>query len=400
MLLTMRSLSMVRPPGAVDLAQPVRVLQVTNSLNLGGLERLVVDLCLHMNRNQFAPSIACLAREGTLATEARAAGVPVHLLATGKQGVAKYTSFRRLQFLIREEQIDVLHTHNSGPFLDAFLAQSTQFARLPVVHTDHNRVKWPDRADRMLLERLAAKRFGGVVAVSEDARSNLHRYEKIPLHDIQVIDNGIDIDRFAKPSKPTAEWLAEADAAHFAQRFGVVAMHRNRKGLDHLLNAVPLILLEHPQAALIIAGGGPLEQQLKEQTAALGIADSVRFIGRRTDVVDVLWALDIFVMPSEAEGLPISILEAMAASKCIVSTAVGAIPHVLEHGNCGVLIEPQSPQAIAQAVNGLLNDQAARTRLGAAALQRVSREYSIKTTVAKYEALYRSKLASKRRDFR
>ncbi len=371
----------------------VRVLQVTNSLNLGGLERLVVDLCLHVDRDQFEPSIACLAREGTLAAEAREAGITVHVLAPDPKGIARYFSFRRLQALVRMERIDIVHTHNRGPFLDAFLAQSTQFTRIPVVHTDHNRVTWPDRADRMLVERLAAKRFGGVVAVSEEAKNNLHQYEKIPRERIQVINNGIDVDRFARPSRPTPEWLAEADCAHFAQRIGVVAMHRDRKGLDHLLNAVPQILEQHPNTGVIIAGGGPLEQRLRDQVDALGITDNVRFIGKRTDVVDVLWALDVFVLPSEAEGLPISLLEAMAASTCIVSTAVGAIPDVLEHGACGVLIPPQSPEAISQAVNAMLSDPSARARLGDAARERVNRDYSIRATVSKYQELYLSRLA-------
>jgi glycosyltransferase involved in cell wall biosynthesis len=316
----------------------------------------------------------------------------VHLLAIQGNGLSKYTSFRRLQSLVRAERIDVLHTHNSGPFLDAFLAQSTQFRPLPVVHTDHNRIRWPDRADRMLLERLAAKRFGGVVAVSDDARDNLHNYEHIPLDLIEVIDNGIDVDRFAKPSRATAQWLAEADASHFTHRIGVVAMQRERKGLDHLLNAVPQILVKHPGAGVIIAGGGPLEQQLKDQAHALGISANVRFLGRRSDVPDVLWALDVFVMPSESEGLPISILEAMAARRCIVSTAVGAIPDVLEHGACGWLVPPHAPEAIAHAVNVLLSDAPARTRMGDAAWTRVSSGYSIRATVEKYERLYLNRL--------
>lgn len=380
-------------PGESDLSEPVRVLQVTNSLNLGGLERLVLDLALHVDRSRFTPSIACLSREGTLAAEAREAGIPVYLLASQRKGLAKYTSFRGLQRLVREQRFDVLHTHNSGPFLDAFLAQSTQRAPLPVVHTDHNRVKWPDRPHRMLLERMAAKRFGGIVAVSEEARHNLSFYEKIPLELITVIDNGIDVDRFAQPSRPTADWLADVDAAHFSQRIGVVAMHRKRKGLDHLLNAVPQILAQHPGTGVLIAGGGPLEKELKDQSVSLGISDNVRFIGRRSDVVDVLWALDVFVMPSEAEGLPISILEAMAAQRCIVSTEVGAIPDVLEHGVCGVLVPPMSSQAIADAVNVVLGDSAARARMGDAARDRVARDYSIRATVASYEALYLNHLA-------
>jgi glycosyltransferase involved in cell wall biosynthesis len=371
----------------------IRVLQVTNSLNLGGLEKLVVDLCLHVDRERFEPSIACISREGTLAEEARAAGIQVHLLAGDRNAVARYTSSQRLKALIREQQIDVVHTHNSGPIIDALFARATQLRRLAVVHTDHTRPDWPDRKHRMVLERIAARVFGGIVAVSEDARNKLHEYEKIPLEQIQIIDNGIDVARFSAPSKSSTEWLTEIKAEHFAHRIGVVAMHRAQKGHAHLLNAMPLILKQHPNTGLIVAGGGPLEQQLKAQTRALGIEPNVRFIGKRSDIVDVLWGLDIFVLPSASEGLPIALLEAMAARRCIVSTAVGAIPHVLDHGACGELIPPLSPEHIADAVNRLLDDGLRRQQLGDAALERVSRSYSIAATIRKYEELYERRLA-------
>jgi len=371
-----------RPP------RPLRILQVTNSLNFGGLERLVVDLCLHCDRTLFTPEIACLAREGSLAAEARAAGIPVHLLGGAGGRLAAHTGFARLRRLLRERQIDVLHTHNTGPLLDALLARLTQRQPLRVVHTDHTRPRWPDRAHRMLLERWAARQFGGMVAVSAEAREQLVRHEKIPGASIQVIDNGIDVARFAAPTRPTAEWLAEVDAAHFSQRVGVVAMLREQKGLPHLLAAIPAVLRQHPGTGFLLAGGGPLEPALREQARALGIEHSLRFLGRRSDVVDVLHALDIYILPSQSEGLPLALLEAMAARRCIVATRVGAMPQVLAQGQCGRLIPPGQPAAIASALNELLADPAARTALADQALARVSQQYSIAATVARYQALY------------
>lgn len=370
----------------------IRVLQVTNSLNFGGLERLVVDLCLHMDRERFAPAIACLAREGSLAAEARAAGIPVHLLRGSGSRLGPYTVFRRLQALARTERIDVLHTHNSGPLLDGFLASVTQRAPLPIVHTDHNRVTWPDVWHRMRLERVAARYIGGVVAVSPAARDNLHRYERIPWERISVIDNGIDLGRFAASGMDTSAWLASVDASQFRQRIAVVAMHRPRKGLDHMLRAMPAILRAHPETGLLLAGGGPLEGELRQLTAALGIEANVRFLGRRSDIPDLLRASDLSVLPSEAEGLPLSILEAMAARCCIVATSVGAIGDVLESGRCGVLVPPGDADRLASAVIELLHTPAHRAQLAARAWERAARDYSIATTVRAYERLYTARV--------
>lgn len=370
------------------MTRPLRILQLTNSLNFGGLERLVVDLCLHCDRSQFSPEIACLQREGNLAAEARAAGIPVHLLGGSGGRLAAYTSFLRLRRLLRERQIDVLHTHNTGPLLDALLARLTQLRAPRVVHTDHARAHWPDRRIYMVLERWAAREFGGMVAVSEEAREQLVRHERIPRESIQVIDNGIDVARFAAPSRPTAEWLAELGLDHFSQRVGVVAMLREQKNLDQLLEAVPAILRQHPGTGFLLAGGGPLEGALREQARALGIDENVRFLGRRPDVVDVLHALDIYILPSRSEGLPLALLEAMAARRCIVATRVGAMPQALADGHCGRLIPPGQPAEIARAVVELLADASAREGLAQRALARVEQHYSIATMLARYQALY------------
>jgi glycosyltransferase involved in cell wall biosynthesis len=371
----------------------IRVLQVTNSLNFGGLERLVVDLCLHMDRNRFAPAIACLAREGSLAEEARAAGVPVHLLRRPGSRLGPYTAFWRLQALAHAAHIDVLHTHNSGPLLDGVLASVTQRAPLPIVHTDHNRIMWPDAWHRMMLERVAARYVGGVVAVSPTARDNLHRHERIPHERIQVIDNGINLGRFTAPGMDTRAWLASVDAEQFRYRLAVVAMHRPCKGLDHMLRAMPAILRAHPGTGLLLAGGGPLEAELRQLTAELGVEANVRFLGRRSDIPDLLRASDLSVLPSEAEGLPLSILESMAARCSIVATSVGAIPDVLESGRCGVLVPPGDVDRLASAVIELLHKPAQRAELAGRAWERVARDYSITATVRAYERLYTARVA-------
>lgn len=374
----------------------IRILQVTNSLNFGGLERLVVDLCLNMDSTRFEPSVACLRRKGNLAPELEAANIPVVALNEGLQPLKRYITFYELGRLIKTRQIHVVHTHNTGPLADMLLTRLIQFHPIPVIHTDHTRPKWPDKRLYMMMERLASRVFEGMVAVSEEAREMLVLHEGIDRERIQIIDNGINVPRFEKPSRPTSEWLREIDASHFDVRVGLLSMHRRQKGIGYFLQSIPEILRSHPNTGFIIGGGGPLEDELENQAAQLGIGPNTRFIGRRSDVADTLWAMDIYVLPSESEGLPIGLLEAMAARRCIVATAVGAVPEVLDHGACGLLIPPRSPQAIAEAVCSLLGDKENRESLSARAYSRVVQQYSIQRTVDAYQALYDRALASRR----
>jgi glycosyltransferase involved in cell wall biosynthesis len=370
----------------------IRVLQVTNSLNYGGLERLVVDICTNIDRTQFEPAIACLKYPGNLAPEAEKAGIPIWALNEEMVQYRKYSNFRRLQSLIRREGIDVVHTHNTGPLMDTLFARGTQFADVPVVHTDHTRPVWPDKKLYMLLERLASFWVRSFVAVSEEAKAQLVRYERIAEGRIQVIDNGIDVARFNRPERPRSEWLRQFDAQDFDLIVGVIVMHRRQKGITHFLKAIPSILDQFPRTGFIIGGGGPLQEEHMAEAEELGISDNTRFVGRRGDVADALWAMDVYVLPSESEGLPIGLLEAMAARRCIVATSVGAVPDVLDHGACGELVEPRSPREIADAVCGLLREPARRQALGERAHERVEREYSIVRTVQSYQALYQAAL--------
>ena len=367
----------------------LRVLQVTNSLNFGGLERLVVDLALGLDRNRFEPMVACLKYKGNLAPELEAAGVPVFALNADVDPRRRYRTFRGLQRLIREHRVDVVHTHNTGPLIDTLLARLTQWRGVRVVHTDHTRPHWPDKRKYMWAEYLASFWVRSLVAVSEEARDKLVEYEGIHRHWIQLIDNGIDVGRFLVPEDARQAMLAELDATGFDQCVGVIAMHRQQKGITHLLQAVPAILEACPNTGFLLGGGGPLEEAHQEEARALGISEHVRFLGRRSDVPNLLSTFDVYVLPSESEGLPIGLLEAMAANRPIVATAVGAVPRVLNEGACGRLVEPGVPKALATAVIELLQDRVTAQALADAARERVAADFSIQRTTQDYQRLYR-----------
>jgi glycosyltransferase involved in cell wall biosynthesis len=192
------------------------------------------------------------------------------------------------------------------------------------------------------MTRLATDR---IVAVSADLRTEL--ISRLPASRVALIRNGIDPHeiRITTPRPIVRETLGlPADAPIF----GSVGRLMPVKGLTYFLSSAPRTLEELPAARFLIVGEGPLRPELEERTRALGIETAVRFLGFRRDVIDLLNAIDVFVLPSLSEGLPMALLEAMALGKLIVASAVGGIPEVL-HGEHAWLVPPRDPRALTEA---------------------------------------------------
>jgi len=164
------------------------------------------------------------------------------------------------------------------------------------------------------------------------------------------------------------------------------------KGHQHLLKAATLV----PQATFVIAGEGPLRESLEAQAKQLGIDGRVKFLGHREDIQDLLAICDVFVLPSLSEGLPVSVLEAMAASKPVVASAVGGNKEVVIHGETGLLVPPADPTALATAIQSILSDPGFAARLAAAGNERVQKQFSAETMVGKITQIYDELIVQRR----
>ena len=197
------------------------------------------------------------------------------------------------------------------------------------------------------------------------------------------IPNGVDTERFA----PLPEEARQRLRVELGMGSAPVIVYSGRfsaeKGLAGLVGAWPRVRVLTPGAELLLLGAGEEEANLR---AAAG--EGVRFGGYVADVLPYLQAADAFVLPSQTEGLSNALLEAMAAGLPAVATAVGGAPDVITHGANGLLVPPDDPLQMAEALGGLLCDPAARTRLGAQARQKVECDYSLDATVEKLLALY------------
>jgi glycosyltransferase involved in cell wall biosynthesis len=310
-------------------------------------------------------------------------GVPV-IYCENQSRAAKYLRGFELAQLFRRLRVDVLHTHNTTAFIHGLIGG--RLARVPVqIHTDHCKNYQDETRRWMVLEHIASRFIDKMVAVSEHTRDELIQYERIPQSKLMVIRNGIN-------PRPTRTAPLEALRAEFGFTpdqiiIGTIGRLQAQKGLDLLVAAAPAVLAACPNVRFLVVGGGSLEQQLRAQAAALGLDGHLVFTGWRSDAVDLLQLFDCFVSTSNFEGLPMVLLEAMAAGKPIVATAVGGVPEAVDEFN-GITLPTRDPAALSSALVGLAQRPEVMRQLGAHSRTRYAERFTAQAMAAAYQQLY------------
>jgi len=239
---------------------------------------------------------------------------------------------------------------------------------------------------RFALARQLARRVERVVVLATSSIEVLKK-RRFPSERIVFIPNGVDTDKF-RPRNPGEEKVLPHDWPSGGPVVLTVARLVPEKAFEVLLKAWAMVVRHHPEARLVIAGDGPLKATLLEQAVALGIADQVRFLGRREDVPDLLRAAGIYVSSSRSEGMSNSLLEALASALPVVATRAGAEEDMIEDGVTGLLVPPENPAVIAEALTALLNDPARRREMAERARARALRDFPVSTVVEQYLRLY------------
>ncbi len=336
----------------VGLGNRVNLMQITHDLRIGGLQQVVVNICRSVDREKFNVSVLCLRERGQYVNELEQIGIKVLSLPQRKSGT-DYLSFLKVAEVLKREQIDVIHTHNTQPLIDGTIGALLSGVGT-VVHTDHART-FPDKRRYMAAEWLMSKFVYKIAGVSEHTCRNLIQYEKIDPRKVMVIRNGIDdskyeiqIDEIKK-----RKTLALPDTGPVV---GIGARLIRGKGIEYLLEAMPEIIKVFPNVSLVIAGEGPFEEDLRRRCFDLQIDRNVFFLGPRMDIPELLKLFDLYVLPSLSEGLPMGLLEAMASGCPVIATNVGGIPSAISNGLSGSLIPPMDSGALASEVISLLSN--------------------------------------------
>jgi len=359
------------------------VAHVIHSLATGGLENGVVNL-VNTAGPEFRHVIVCVTGSGAMRDRLKP---DVEVFSIGKRPGNDLGAVWRLVSLLRRVRPTVVHSRNWAAF-DAIPAAG--LARVPVVvHGEHGR----ESADphgrnrrRNRLRRILSPLVTRFVAVSRDLERWLVEDVRLPARKVLTIHNGVQLDRFARNSLPEARRALGLPAE--ALIIGTVGRLDPVKDQAGLVRSFAALLPTHPDAFLVLAGDGPCRPDLSRLIGELGVERRVRLLGDRPDVPLVLSAMDLFVLPSIAEGMSNTVLEAMATGLPVIATRVGGNPELVEDGVTGRLVAPQEPRGLTEAIAGYLEDSHLRAVHGKASRQRATEHFGLERMCLAYTDLY------------
>lgn len=362
------------------------IIHVVENLARGGLERTVIDLITAQRAAGHRCRVICVFEPGQLAAELQGQGVRVD--ACHKRDGLDLRALRRLRGWLRETPGAVLHTHNATAHYYALLAAvGLPLAR--TVNTRHGMGVADPHSRKEALYRLSARYTDYVVGVCNAARDRFAEQRVRPRAGLLAIPNGIRLERFHVANAEDQAALARSlgwpeDSAII----GTVGRLNPVKDQAALISAFRHVHQMQPQARLVIVGDGQLRADLQAHIDVAGVQDVVRLVGDQDDVPRWLAGMRVFALPSRSEGYSIALLEACAAGLPIVATDVGGNREIVREGVNGALIASGDKDALAKALQGLLEQPTRAQQLGRAGREWVQREGSFLHMAARYEALY------------
>ena len=359
-----------------------KVLFFTVDSRIGGTEKMVISLAASLPKEEFSVSILTIKPAGPLHEMARVSGIPAYTLGIRSRLNGFLAPLRLFRFLLKN-RFDVLQTFL---FLANNLGRVVGWAaNVPVrIGSQHSTDYWR-RSYHNLLDWVTAPFGRIVVSVSQAGRNMLIRKVGFAPGKVIVIPNGVP--PAAVIPKDKAREILGFSGEEFL--IGSAGNLRAPKGYQYLLPAFREVVLKHPEAKLLIAGEGPLRKTLEKFSRRLEISKKVFFLGFQNDLTVFYSGLDLFVMPSLWEGMPVALLEALSYGLPVVATAVSGIPEVVRDGVEGLLVAPANPQQIATGMLELLGNPQKRLEMGGQGRARIENEYSREKMVAAYANLYR-----------
>ncbi|MDP2928050.1 MAG: glycosyltransferase family 4 protein [Candidatus Omnitrophota bacterium] len=361
----------------------MNILFIANHLNVGGISSYLLTLAGGLKQKGHQVYLA--SSGGELEDKFIQAGITLFKAPLKTKNEISHKiifSFWKLRKVARKFNIDLIHSHSRttqvlGDLLGRSLAK-------PHIFTCHGFFK----------PKLSRRIFGcwgqKVIAISQQVKEHLIIDFKLDENKISVIHNGIDTKNFGDFS--ARDMMRKDLGINDALLVGIIARLSDVKGHTYLIQAMPEVIKNFPNAKLLIIGRGKTKDALIKETHDLGLGGSIAFIPEAKNTKDLLAAMDIFVMPSLQEGLGLALLEAMAQGVAVVGSAVGGIKTLIQDKLNGLLVAPADVPALAQAIITLLNDSRLRRNLGARAREFIIANFSKEEMVDKTEIVYQQVL--------
>lgn len=368
----------------------LRVLTMIDALMTAGAETVATRIALGLDGSRFE-SVICSTRPSPAhhVETARAAGIQV--LELDRRSKVDAWRWLPLARLMRHGQIDVVHAHKFGSNLWAAILTPRGPGK-PVLIAHEHSWSYEGMLRRVVDRELIARRADAVVAVSPTDRLRMIELERIPPDKVVFVPNGVPDRPLGDPGYARQELgLTPSDSV-----VGTVCGLRPEKELETALRALGRLVPQRPELRFLVVGDGPERTRLERLADELGVPTTFLGHRRNDEVPDLLAAVDVLVLSSRFEGMPLAVLEWMAAGKAIVASRVGGIPAIVEDGKEALLVPPRDYISFANAIELLLDDPAERQRLGEAAQRRQQTHFRFEQTIAQIEGLYERLYAARR----
>jgi glycosyltransferase involved in cell wall biosynthesis len=369
-------------------ARRARVLYLSHAFMVGGAEEMVLNLVRHLP-DRFEPFVTCINQAGPIGEEISKTGVPFQVLGLDP-GIRRPWDVLGIARHLRERQPDIVHTFLLTASLYGRLA--AMLARVPLIVGTEVNIYEHKRTHHAVAERLLMSGTDRVVVSAESVRDFYIRQVHADPARVDVIYNAVDWSQLRQTMAPGA-LRASVGIPAGAPLAGIIARLTEQKAHRYLFDAMAATPgLKSLQ--LLVVGDGELREELRARVDGLGLSSRVHFLGARRDLGDLLAAIDLFVMPSLWEGLPLSMVLAMGAGLPVVATRVAGIPEVVQDGVTGLLVPPADVPALGSALTRLVAGQELRQTLGAAAAAFVRPRFGVDGYVRAVTGLYDRLLAA------
>jgi len=373
----------------------LNVLIVSSSLWIGGAETVIAHLARMIDRRRFNVTVCYLKERGHIGDDLVRSGIDVVGAQDASERRVKYLSFKGLLRVIREREIDIVHTHNVDGLADAAICKLLR-PRVKFVHTFHfgnypGKLWFLVQSDRtirprlMWMERVFASFADRLCAVGDVQRQRIRSVYGFREASIRTIWNGVPV-----PPREQPRLFRMQIGAGDRILIGTIATLIEQKGLVDLLKTARRVVDRHGGAVrFVIVGEGRLRPALEDLRRTLGLTDSVHFTGWVPNAArEILPSFDVFFQPSLWEAMSMVMLEAMAARKAIVATPVGENSRIIENGTDGLLVPVGDIDEMAATLDSVITDAGLRRRLGEAARQKVEAQFTLDHMTRAYERLY------------
>ncbi|MCR4429030.1 MAG: glycosyltransferase family 4 protein [Caldiserica bacterium] len=369
------------------MSRKLKILQVIGGGEIAGSKHQFLELCLEQLKRGHEIAIVCFI-EGELSEDARKMGIPITVLPMAN--IADWRVIPLLQKRIREGGYQIVHTHGvRANFIGRIAARRTGAHIITTIYSfpkeDYKNIL--KRTFYPPIDRLTVKFAERLIVVSHGLKERLIQVRYAPEEKLRVVHCSLDLEK-TKPTKTRAQMREELGIPDNAPSCGMLARLVHVKNPFLLLEVAQKVNEEIPEAMFFFVGDGPYLNDLQRETLKRGLQRTVKFTGFRKDPLDVVEALDVIVLTSLSEGLPVTLLEAMALKKPVVATRVGGVPEVVKDGVTGFLVPSGDSQGFSRVLISLFKNHDLMREMGERGRKWVEENFSLSTMAEKTDKVY------------